>query len=362
MLLGVALGLALIGGTVLGTARGQEVGSGPEEGLARELVPQYIVVEPPAHPGFQVSLWVDRQVYYPGDSIRIHLSLSRQAYVYVVDHDTRGETRLVFPNRYDGDNFFWPGTHTLPRRGETFRVEGPPGVETLQLIASSRPLRPFQVLLRAHPEGAFPLIDEPDALRDELEQELQPEPPHHEWATVAVSFRVAGRGPFWPPRFPRNQPPVARFSFWPARPVAGEPVEFDGGSSYDPDGHITAYEWDLDGDGHYDAAGAHVSWRYDTSGHYPVTLRVVDDAGAATSRTQTLLVGPGQVQVRVEIDSRPRGARIFVDGEYRGRTPRVLFLDAGVHHLRLEGPRNHGPWEMPLDLTGLEALQLRVAF
>ncbi|MCR4404582.1 MAG: FG-GAP-like repeat-containing protein [Candidatus Acetothermia bacterium] len=74
-----------------------------------------------------------------------------------------------------------------------------------------------------------------------------------------------------------SQPPVAAIR---ASPTAGKPpltVQFDGAASYDPDGSITAYNWDF-GDGSK-AAGAKVSHTYGAPGFYAATLTVQDDAG-----------------------------------------------------------------------------------
>ena len=49
-----------------------------------------------------------------------------------------------------------------------------------------------------------------------------------------------------------NQPPVASFTCLSGNPKVGEEIILDASSSYDPDGKIKHYEWDLDGDGNYD--------------------------------------------------------------------------------------------------------------
>jgi len=65
-----------------------------------------------------------------------------------------------------------------------------------------------------------------------------------------------------------------------------EMVQFDGGSSKDPDGYIAAYAWDF-GDG--SAAGFSVTHAYTQSGQFTVTLRVTDNEGA-TAADQLLVV------------------------------------------------------------------------
>ncbi len=58
----------------------------------------------------------------------------------------------------------------------------------------------------------------------------------------------------------------------------GEAVDFDGSSSYDPDGNITRFSWDF-GDGGR-AGGPTPTHRYETPGTYTVRLTVADDADA----------------------------------------------------------------------------------
>ena len=90
----------------------------------------------------------------------------------------------------------------------------------------------------------------------------------------------------------KNLPPVAEFDF--AGTVCKEGM-LNASDSYDLDGYITAYEWDLDDDGAYDDATGDTC----TFGPVPVPpddywlgLKVTDDAGASnTTRKQISLTG-----------------------------------------------------------------------
>jgi uncharacterized repeat protein (TIGR01451 family) len=60
----------------------------------------------------------------------------------------------------------------------------------------------------------------------------------------------------------------------------GEVFRLDGSASFDRDGELVAWEWDLDGDGAFvDASGPTVLWSFAQQGVYPVALRVRDDSG-----------------------------------------------------------------------------------
>jgi PKD repeat protein len=73
-----------------------------------------------------------------------------------------------------------------------------------------------------------------------------------------------------------NAAPVANFSYTPLTPVINQAVTFNGTASADSDGTITAYAWDLDGNGSFEAAGATPTHTYTTPGTYNVKLRVTD--------------------------------------------------------------------------------------
>ncbi|MCS6936540.1 MAG: PKD domain-containing protein [Candidatus Bipolaricaulota bacterium] len=86
------------------------------------------------------------------------------------------------------------------------------------------------------------------------------------------------------------QTPFAIFS---ATPTAGEAplkVAFNGSASHDPDGSITQYEWDFNGDGTIDATGATVTYTYTAPGTFVVTLTVTDDRGLKSRSSGTINV------------------------------------------------------------------------
>jgi YD repeat-containing protein len=90
-----------------------------------------------------------------------------------------------------------------------------------------------------------------------------------------------------------NKPPVASFTATPNPVAAGIQANFNAAGSADPDGAVTRYEWDLDGNGTYETdtgATPSATKSYATSGEVTVGLRVTDDAAetATTSRAVTV--------------------------------------------------------------------------
>jgi len=87
-------------------------------------------------------------------------------------------------------------------------------------------------------------------------------------------------------------PPVADFT-WTSL-VVGIPVNFTS-TSYDLDGAIISWEWDLDGNGILDAFTENTTYTYTTEGDYNVTLTVTDNHGLNSTKTVTLTVFLGVV-------------------------------------------------------------------
>lgn len=80
-----------------------------------------------------------------------------------------------------------------------------------------------------------------------------------------------------------------------ATPDSGEiplTVQFDASASYDPDGEIVAYDWDMDNDGRYDdAEGEEVEYTFEQEGSFEVSLRVTDNNGEYSTTSMTIEAG-----------------------------------------------------------------------
>ncbi len=86
-----------------------------------------------------------------------------------------------------------------------------------------------------------------------------------------------------------NRPPAASFDFRPASPLAGQLVTFFS-TSDDPDKNIETVDWDLDGDGAFEASGGSVGKTF-PAGSFNVSMRVTDTEGSFAIVTQTIVVG-----------------------------------------------------------------------
>jgi glucose/arabinose dehydrogenase/PKD repeat protein len=102
--------------------------------------------------------------------------------------------------------------------------------------------------------------------------------------------------------FSANQPPIARLT---ADPEWGTEtsleVHLDASESSDPDDDPLAYEWDLDGDGEFDAASSEdtATETYDGPDSHEVAVRVADPHGG--SNIARVTVYPGETPPQPEI-------------------------------------------------------------
>ena len=91
-----------------------------------------------------------------------------------------------------------------------------------------------------------------------------------------------------------DDPPVADAGPDQTVPL-GQEVTLDGSASFDPDGSITAYDWDL-GDG-TTKSGAVITHTYAAADTHTATLTVTSDGGATATDSATITVLPGGQQV-----------------------------------------------------------------
>ena len=84
-----------------------------------------------------------------------------------------------------------------------------------------------------------------------------------------------------------NSAPVAKLVLPRTAPMNTRVVARTDGS-HDPDGRIVRYEWDMDGDGQWQAGGATREAAYRRPGTYTVGLRIHDDEGAVTETVGTV--------------------------------------------------------------------------
>ena len=334
-------------------------------GQGGTAVPKGIIPTPPESEELQVSIWVDKGAYTVGESITIHYSVNKPAYVYIWDIEPDGTANQIFPNSFPGgsDNYAPAGEHVVPG---SWQVDLPVGTEYLQILATTTPVDPFAYL-----------TGDPDQFRQQIEVQIlgiipaserswnftsfeivSGAPPSYatltitsdpSWATITLDGTYAGYTPrtlfveqgfhritiskagyqsynamifilgggsrtidagHLTPLFPTNNPPTASFTYYPSAPMVYSPVQFSGSGSSDTDGWIVSYAWNF-GDGST-GTGPLVSHTFLYPGSYSITLRVTDDDGASSEATQTVTIGAGNIPPTPSLTISP--ASVFLGG------------------------------------------------
>ncbi len=104
-------------------------------------------------------------------------------------------------------------------------------------------------------------------------------------------------------------------------------VHLDPSLSYDPDGSIVLYEWDIDDDGEFEVTSPtpeQVGWIYDTPGEYKVFLRVTDSLGADA-------IGHILIKVGMPLNE-PPVADLSLTGPTSGAAPLEVSLDGSLSY------------------------------
>ncbi len=120
----------------------------------------------------------------------------------------------------------------------------------------------------------------------------------------------------------------ANFTWTPPNPRPGNIILFNGSLSYDPDGYITLYEWDWDNDNVYEESHSNPTAQYSwsTSGQYPVTLRVTDNASSMDTITKTVIVSTNQPPYTPSNpfpSNHATGVSIYTDLSWNGGDPDI---------------------------------------
>ncbi|QVY63943.1 PKD domain-containing protein [Cytobacillus gottheilii] len=91
---------------------------------------------------------------------------------------------------------------------------------------------------------------------------------------------------------PPNKPPVAAFQWDPFRPIIGDQIQLNPDSSYDPDGEIVSYRWDVDIEAGRIISNSREKYLKQIAyeDYYDVTLTVTDNDGATDSHTERIHV------------------------------------------------------------------------
>ena len=90
-----------------------------------------------------VEAWTDKKTYQIGDSVTFFFRSEQDAYITLIDVGTSGGLRILYPNRFQPKGFVSANQiYMVPEKDSEFsiRVEGPPGLERIKVLATKKPL------------------------------------------------------------------------------------------------------------------------------------------------------------------------------------------------------------------------------
>lgn len=257
-----------------------------------------IIVPKPSD--LEVKVWLNKpegSVYQIGESLNIYFKANKSCYVVIYDIRSDGKIVLLFPNRYDTNNYIAPNvTYKLPiSSAYSFKVAPPEGKEFIQIIASTSYIPLFQQLRDLGTSGTFPQLTT-DPERYVQEQIL----PHltGQWASDITYFYV-GRAPSKGVAQLESNPTGA-YVYVDGRYIGTTParVELDEGQ------HFATFYW---------------------------RDQVITETFFITAGRTVVVSANFLRKTMLDIRTTPAGAQVFVDGNFVGVSPIQVEVQPGAH-------------------------------
>jgi hypothetical protein len=157
--------------------------------LERELAiaqkPIYDIGQRQGAGQIEIDAWVDRAdlAYKVGQPLRVMVRPHQDAYVTVVDVGSSGRVAILFPNHFQQNSRVRAGsTVAIPaeRARWQIKVDGPAGIDLVQVIASRRPLTLPELNQIVHATAANPTLSlgrSADDVARDLVSQLKPQAP-----------------------------------------------------------------------------------------------------------------------------------------------------------------------------------------
>ena len=153
-----------------------------------ELKEERIFLEPPGKPEASIELWLDKYKFQPGEELKINFSVDKRCYVYIYNIDVKGKVNLLFPNRFHRDNYLEAGTYQIPRRNYRLPIGEDTGIEYLQAIISSDPIRTLTENKDFSRYPFLPLGSNPASLAGDVRSQLTDSDVY--WNSDWLSYKV----------------------------------------------------------------------------------------------------------------------------------------------------------------------------
>ncbi len=147
----------------------------------------------------------------------------------------------------------------------------------------------------------------------------------------------------------QNYPPVAVLLAEPGSGYSPLQVNFDASQSYDPDGEVVSYDWDLNGDGVYEIVGgtSTTSFLFENAGLRSARLRVTDNKGEQ---------GVDMVSVNVLVEPNKLPVAVITASPTSGPAPLIVQFDASQSY-DPDGVVNQYQWDFDGEVGGFQWTQ-----
>lgn len=285
----------------------------------QKTTPERIIIEPPQNAVLSVNLHISRTRYPPKGELEIEIDLSKRAYLYLYSIDDRRNVALLFPNRYDQDNLLNAGRHKLPRQGYSILAEKRQETEYLQAIATTIPISKFASIgEKEYSDNPFPILSKnPESFQDKTKKNIESQARSGEWSTDWVKYEVT---PYLSTLEVYSQPP--------------------GADIYVDDTYLGS-----------SPARVHVKPGYIdlklSKRNFEKWTNSVQVAPYTTKQINAVLTP--STQAWLFIRSKPEGARVTFNDEYRGETPVGFSVTAEEGYLQIT-KEGYTSWEESIEI------------
>lgn len=346
---------------------------------------QKVIIVPEKPQGdLEVSIWLDRDngsLYYSGEEVKTYFKVNKDAYVAIYDITPNGEIQLIFPNGYDRDNFVKANvTYSLPTDKATTRYrlqltsETGGGKEIFQIVASTKPLGFLDDLMRKVQSGqifpradtgaenfvtakVIPVIDKQeyavstawlylDVMPSTGRARITTSP---SGATIYIDGKMMGTSPITLDLDVGNHMVTA---YKDSYRTETRQFSVDSGRTTEVSINLQKFtrEYQLSLLTNPSGADIYIDNRYLGRSPLNVTLEEgsknlrIEKSGYETytetfmlnrSISRSISLTPQVVNYRLSINSSPSNARVYINGNYEGRTPLTTTLREGQYNVQL---------------------------
>jgi hypothetical protein len=142
---------------------------------------------------FDVKLWTDQKAYKVGEPVTFYFRSKQDCYLNLVNFGTSGQIKVIYPNRYQRENFVKAGelVEIPAKKDDEYRVnlEGPGGVERIEAVVTAHKLKLFPGSYEWDKHVYQPWEGKSDAVEKDIAVQLN-DMPEDFYARAKTTFKV----------------------------------------------------------------------------------------------------------------------------------------------------------------------------